>query len=407
MLAAFRQWSSGCPATPVLRPKHTTTLFQSKAMSEAQEQEVQVETHGSCAVVTLNRPKALNSLNTPMVERLLDLYRTWDASPNPAMIVLKGAGGKAFCAGGDVRKVVELRQAGDEQEAARFFRSEYNMNFALSQLSKPHVALLDGITMGGGVGVSVHGDFRVATEKTLFAMPELAIGLFPDVGASYFLSRLPGMAGLHLALTGTRLKGAQVKEIGIATHYVPSAAIPEIQAQLTQMGEAGRDRSEVDKLLRGFEEPATSELMDKLPLLNGVFGKDSLLKVVAALDTLAQTGDNWARETLDAICKGSPFSAHVTFELIRRGAHLPLSQCLEMEFGLARNFTSRSCYGADFAEGVRAVLVDKDNAPKWRHATLDQVPLDEVQAVFTPLPEGERLGLVDRHPNGGPVPSAL
>jgi enoyl-CoA hydratase/carnithine racemase len=198
--------------------------------------EVSGEVLGSLGIITLNRPKALNALNMNMVARLLDIYQRWDPPTSPvACIVLQGAGGRALCAGGDVKSVVVSGIAGDPQPGIDFFRTEYLTDYALSQLQKPHVAILDGITMGGGAGVSINGAFRVATENTLFAMPECGIGLFPDVGASHFLQKLPGALGLYLALTGARLKGLAVKEAGLATHYIPTALLAGVLQQLQEV----------------------------------------------------------------------------------------------------------------------------------------------------------------------------
>mmetsp|Transcript_16955 Transcript_16955/g.43470 ORF Transcript_16955/g.43470 Transcript_16955/m.43470 type:complete len:405 (+) Transcript_16955:303-1517(+) len=373
------------------RPAPSATM--STAAEQAGAEEVLLQRRGAAVVVTLNRPKALNALNTAMVQRMLPLYREWSATTSdPQLVILKGAGDKAFCAGGDVRGVVELQHRGSYEAAADFFATEYRLNYALATLPKPHVALIGGVTMGGGVGVSVHGAFRVATERTLFAMPELAIGLFPDVGGSYFLPRLPGELGMYLALTGARLKGIQAKEAGIATHYVPSAALPAVEEALSQLGEAAADHCRVDAELRRFEDTSTppSGLMESLPAINEAFGRDSLLEVVASLEQQAGQGSGLAREALDALRRGSPFSAHVAFEQVRRGRRMSVAECLEMEHGMANYFVREA---TDFAEGVRAVLVEKDNAPRWMHRSLSEVTAAEVARVFEPLPEASRLGL--------------
>ena len=194
-------------------------------MASSAEAEVLHEFRGAVRAAVLNRPRALNALSLPMIEQLHGVYAAWDAAPGVAAILLKGAGGKAFCAGGDVKAVALAGRAGDAAGALRFFRAEYRLNYLIARLSKPHVALLDGITMGGGAGVSVHGAFRVATERTLFAMPECAIGLFPDVGGSYFLPRLPGGLGLYLGLTGARLR-VRVDAVWMAAFAQTGVALP-------------------------------------------------------------------------------------------------------------------------------------------------------------------------------------
>ncbi|KAG2502216.1 hypothetical protein HYH03_000702 [Edaphochlamys debaryana] len=355
-----------------------------------------------------------------MVTRLLELNAEFTAQPQPgvpvACVLVRGAGGKAFCAGGDVKDLVIRARAGTPDPAAgvTFFRIEYANNLAIAQLPVPYVALLDGIVMGGGVGVSYHGSFRVATERTVLAMPECAIGLFPDIGASFFLHRLPGQLGRYMGLTGERLTGAEVKDAGFATHYLPSARLPELEAALVALGARAADPAEVDRLLRGMEAatqdeaarvvPRSSALLEwKLPHINAHFGRSSVAAVVESLEAgvaaaerdaaLAAGADGggpaaevlaFLRSTLAAMRRGSPLSHAVTWEMLRRSAsqHLSLRQCLEMDFALA----ARCVHGqADFLEGVRAVLIDKDNKPAWRYGRVQDVPEGVVAAMFAPL----------------------
>ncbi|EFJ52894.1 hypothetical protein VOLCADRAFT_31665, partial [Volvox carteri f. nagariensis] len=335
-----------------------------------------------------HRPRALNSLNLGMVSAWLEFSRRGESPV--AAVVVRGAGGKAFCAGGDVKEVVLRARAGDWSYGTAFFRTEYVNNAAIAQLPVPYIAVIDGITMGGGVGVSYHGHFRVATERTVLAMPESGIGLFPDVGASFFLHRLPGHLGRYMGLTGQRLMGAEVKDAGFATHFIPSARLPDLDRGVLELGPRAADLSLVDALLRSLEPPPSaaaavaaaaaaaagtdnnnnnnsssnsSALLEwKLPLINVHFGRRTVAEVVA----------------------GSPLSHAVTWEMLRRSAagHMTLQQCLEMEFLLARRFVAGE---ADFLEGVRALLIDKDNKPRWRYGSVKEVPELVVQRLFEPL----------------------
>uniref|UniRef100_A0A8C7FKH0 3-hydroxyisobutyryl-CoA hydrolase n=1 Tax=Oncorhynchus kisutch TaxID=8019 RepID=A0A8C7FKH0_ONCKI len=301
--------------------------------------EILVEKVGNAGVITLNRPKALNALNMNMIRLMYPQLKKWETDNETDIVIVKGAGGKAFCAGGDIRAVTEAGKIGDAL-AKNFFREEYILNNTIGTYQKPYVALIDGITMGGGVGLSVHGRFRVATEKTLFAMPETAIGLFPDVGGGYFLPRLQGQLGLFLALTGFRLKGRDVQRAGVASHFVES-----------------------QKVLLALEK----ELVDlKTPSIEDVSRVlDSYQKRVGCL-TLA---------------KMSPTSLKITFKQLQAGGTMSLQEVLVMEYRL-----SQACMkGSDFYEGVRAVLVDKDHSPKWSPSTLKEVSEQSVEDCFSSL----------------------
>ncbi|GLI61774.1 hypothetical protein VaNZ11_004243 [Volvox africanus] len=372
----------------------------------AEEPEIILDVKDSIAFVTLNRPRALNSLSLGMVHRLLSINQELSQPGSKvACVVVQGAGGKAFCAGGDVKEVVMRARAGDWSYGSAFFRAEYVNNATIAQLPMPYIAVIDGIVMGGGVGVSYHGTFRVATERTVLAMPEAGIGLFPDIGASFFLHRLPGHIGRYMGLTGQRLKGAEVKDAGFATHFIPSSRLPDLERGILELGPSAADLAKVDSMLRSLEQPPAagsghSELLKwKLPLINAHFGLGSVGEVVASLQAAvdAADGDNrsgsgseaaraFLRDTLAAMRRGSPLSHAVTWEMLRRSAagHLTLQQCLQLEFWLARRFVAGE---ADFLEGVRALLIDKDNKPRWRYGDVKQVPGVVVQRLFEPLPD--------------------
>ncbi|EIE21929.1 ClpP/crotonase [Coccomyxa subellipsoidea C-169] len=346
---------------------------------------------GSVGVAILNRPKALNALNEPMCKTLHRLYDDWDASPDVHAILVKGAGGKAFCAGGDVKGMVQYILAGQHDKAISFFREEYRLNHRLGTLQTPHIALIDGIVMGGGAGISVHGAYRVATERTVFAMPECGIGLFPDVGASYFLPRLPGQLGTYLGLTGRRLKGIEVKEAQLATHYVASERLPALEEMLHAMDPQSQSPEQIRRSLQTFEDegepPEPSGLLDQMPAINECFDFDSLQEIYAALE---RRDDAWSRETLDTLHKSSKLSQVVVLLELREGAGKSLAECLRMEFRMVHQCVTGK---SDFIEGVRALLIDKTGKPQWDPSSIEQVTKEMVDRFFEPLPPGEELHL--------------
>ncbi|KAH8383129.1 hypothetical protein KR009_007038, partial [Drosophila setifemur] len=330
-------------------------------------------------MIILNRPKAMNAINLEMVRKIYKHLKKCEKSKS--LLIIKGTGDKAFCAGGDVRALVE---AGPTDESKSFFREEYITNALIGNYKIPYIAIIDGITMGGGVGLSVHGKYRVSTDRTLFAMPETAIGLFPDVGGSYFLPRLQGKLGLYLGLTGYRLRGGDVFYSGIASHYVESTKIPELETALLNCPDA----DDVPELLQKFhstpEKPFSLEPV--LEQINKNFTADS---VEGILENLQNDGSEWAKKTLETLSKVSPTSMKVTFRQLELGSQLSLAQCLIMEYRLAVRHLERS----DFQEGVRALLIDKDQKPKWQPAQLGEVSEEHVQWFFRKLPDTEELKL--------------
>ena len=329
---------------------------------------------------TLNRPKAFNALTHDMCRRFDAQLRTWATQDDLATVVVTGAGDRAFCAGGDVRA---LWEAGPDGALTRdFFWDEYRMNRRMFRYPKAYVALADGITMGGGVGVSAPAKFRVVTERTMFAMPETGIGLFPDVGGSYYLSRCPGEIGVYLALTGARIKAADLLYAGLYTHYVPSERLAELLVAIEMEAPAAA--------LKGFaaEPPDAPVLAPLRATIDRCFAGDSIEAIRAALE---RDGSDWAAATLRTLDRLSPTSLKVTLRLVRAAAKLDLEDCLKMEFRLVRRFM----HGKDFYEGVRALLVDKDNAPKWQPATLADVTPDMVERYFAPLSGEDELHFDD------------
>ncbi len=330
----------------------------------AAEPEVIVERRGQALWLTLNRPAALNALNLPMVRTIHRALFDAAADPEVERIVIEGAGDRAFCAGGDVTM---LARRGREDRAVfeGFFHDEYRMNQAIARLVTPYVAILDGVTMGGGVGLSIHGPFRIATERTLFAMPEAGIGLIPDVGGSHALARLSGEIGTWLALTGARLKAADCVYAGIATHFVPVDRLDVLRDLLAQSDE---DVGALLATLHGDPGPASLEA-----LRDGIdfhFAHDSVEAILASLDE----GDDWAVAQAASIRKMSPTSCKLALLGLRMGAGADIEDVLITEYRMVCEIRN----GHDFFEGVRAQLIDKDHNPLWSPATLEAVTEDDV-----------------------------
>lgn len=361
--------------------------------------------------VTLNRSKALNALNASMCQEMKSLLLKWKLDPNPPCVfTVKGAGGKAFCAGGDVKSVwQELHDAnkpggigtGQIGSGARgsvhsdFFRIEYEMNYLIGTSKIPQVSLWDGIVMGGGVGISALGKFRVATEKTLFAMPETAIGLFPDVGSSFWLSNLkPSGVGLYIGLSGVRLQASDLLHTGIATHYVRSANLERLETALSQV----ENSANVKDVLDGFHAESISSLDSSKALLpkyseeiSSTFGHTNGIAEIFESMQRASSVKNcvWSKDTLQLMSKMSPTSLHLTHMQLQRGAGRTLRDCLEMEFRLMM----RCMKAPDFSEGIRAVLVDKDQNAQWNPKDFRDVSPDAIEKYFTPLDDANELFL--------------
>ncbi|XP_056294064.1 3-hydroxyisobutyryl-CoA hydrolase, mitochondrial isoform X1 [Pseudoliparis swirei] len=357
--------------------------IQGHMMSSQVEPEVLLERVGSAGVITINRPKALNALNLAMVRQIYPQLKKWDNDNETAIVIIKGAGGKAFCAGGDIIAVTESGKVGDPL-AEDFFREEYILNNAIGECRKPYIALIEGITMGGGVGLSVHGRFRVATEKTLFAMPETAIGLFPDVGGGFFLPRLRGKLGLFLALTGFRLKGRDVQRAGVATHFVEREKIPELEREL--LGLTSPSAEDVSRLLDSYQQQSALDADKPFVLERHMSDIDRLFSsssVEGIVKDLQADGSEFARKQAEMLSRMSPTSLKITHQQLEAGATLSLREVLVMEYRL-----SQACMrGRDFYEGVRAVLVDKDQSPKWSPPTLEEVTQQSVDQCFSSLGE--------------------
>ncbi len=347
---------------------------------DANTSEILFDKRGAAGVVTLNRPRALNAVTHEMVLALAAQLKAWADDDGITRVVVTAAGERAFSAGGDIRHLYELGIASRQAAALLFWADEYPLNALIKNYRKPYVALIDGIVMGGGVGVSVHGSHRVAGDRFSFAMPEVGIGFFPDVGATWFLPRLPGELGTYCALTGERFNAADGVGAGVASHRVPSARFPELLEALT-------GTVSVDATLAAFAEPAEEgPLMARRKTIDRLFEHDRVEDILAALDGESGGGDaEWAAKTAATIRTKSPLSLKIALEQVRRGKDWDFETCMRAEFRIV----SRIIEGHDFYEGVRAVIVDKDNKPHWNPATLAAVSKEDVAHHFAPRPDGE------------------
>ncbi|XP_056145679.1 3-hydroxyisobutyryl-CoA hydrolase, mitochondrial [Lampris incognitus] len=357
--------------------------IQGHMMSSQAGPEVLLEQVGNAGVITLNRPKALNALNLSMIRHIYPQLKKWETDNQTEIVIIKGAGGKAFCAGGDIRAVTEAGKVGDPL-AQDFFHEEYILNNAIGTYKKPYIALIDGITMGGGVGLSVHGRFRVATEKTLFAMPETAIGLFPDVGGGYFLPRLQGKLGLFLALTGFRLKGRDVQRAGVASHFVESQKISALENELVNLKAPSAEA--LSRVLESYQKQSSLDAEKPFVLDQHIADIDRLFtsnSVEGILHNLKTDASSFAKKQAEILLKMSPMSLKITHKQLEKGASLSLQDVLVMEYRL-----SQACMrGCDFYEGVRAVLIDKDQSPKWNPSSIEEVSEQSVNDCFSSMGE--------------------
>lgn len=322
---------------------------------------------GRAGRITLNRPKALHSLNQEMCELMIEALLAWREDEAVELVVVDHLEDtRGFCAGGDIRMLQDSGKA-DGKEAQAFFAAEYRLNTLIEEYPKPYVAIQDGVTMGGGVGISVHGDVRVATANTVFAMPESGIGLFPDVGGGWFLPRLDGELGQWLALTGARLKGKDVLAAGVATHFVEDAS-----------GLAGKLAEQGLKALDGLEQSAEGSFAEHRPEIDDCFGKKTVEEIVSCLEA----GSEWAQKQADTLKTKSPLTLKVAHRQLREGGKLSeFRENMKMEYRIG----ARMVCTDNFIEGVRAVLVDRDNDPKWVPADLASVDEELVDSFFAPL----------------------
>ena len=333
--------------------------------------QIKSEIIGNLGRITLSRPKALNALTLEMCKKITELMIDWESNPDIGAVVIDSAGEKAFCAGGDVIMLHDSGKAGDKK-AENFWRTEYALNELIQRYAKPYITLIDGIVMGGGVGLSVHGDYRIAGDATLFAMPETGIGYFPDVGGSYFLPRLGQSVAQWMGLTGARLKTAQACALGVVTHYVPSDKHAEL---VEALGKAKLDgtSADVEKIIKKFARKAP-----KAEDLNPSIGAFYAETAAEALANLERDEGEWAQAQAAILRKKSPLAVAVTFEAIRRGGQMTFREAMAAELDISLNFLKTQ----DFYEGIRAQLIDKDRNPQWSHESLAKVTKAQIERLF-------------------------
>ena len=339
--------------------------------------EVLTLVEGGVGRLRLNRPKAIHALTREMCVAMSDALLRWREDPAIRLVMIDHVDGRGFCAGGDIRLIAESG-ASDGVAARRFFHDEYRLNHLLFTYAKPVIAFMDGITMGGGVGISQPANYRIATERTIYAMPESGIGLFPDVGAGWYLSRLPGRTGEFLALTGARIDGAECVALGLSTHYVPSERLDELKQALIA------NPAEIDRLVTEFAEaPPEARIIGNRNKIDRLFAADRYEDVLAALKA---DGSEWAQKELATLATKSPQTCKVSLRLLAQGRdHVDFAEEMKVEYRVAAHI----CQRHDFIEGVRALIVDKDNSPKWDPPTPEGVTDHLLDQIFAPLPADE------------------
>ena len=336
---------------------------------------------GRIGQISLNRPKAIHALNLAMCEGMIAALQDWADDDEVEAVIIDHADGRGFCAGGDIRMLAEsgAKEGADKgKDARQFFHTEYRLNHLMFTYAKPIIAFMDGITMGGGVGISQPAKFRVSTENTRFAMPETGIGLFPDVGGGWYLPRLEGRAGQYLALTGARLKGEECLALGLATHYLPSQKLVDAKARIAE------SPARIAGILAELSViPPESAIMADMDKINRLFTADIYEDILAALQA---DNSEWAMKTIDTLGTKSPQTCKVALRQLKEGAAMPdFAAQMKQEYAIG----ARVVQMHDFIEGVRALIIDKDNAPAWNPATPQAVSDEWIDAIFQPLPEDQ------------------
>jgi enoyl-CoA hydratase len=339
--------------------------------------DVMLGLEGNLGIITLNRPTALNALTHNMILAMQNHLIKWEQDKNIKAVVIKAVEGKAFCAGGDIKSVYQAKHK--QHDFTAFFKDEYRLNKFIFHYSKPYIAILNGITMGGGVGISLHGSHRIATENLVFAMPETGIGFFPDVGGTYFLPRMPHYIGYYLGLCGTRINSNDCIALNIAHHKIAVTDINRVIKAIAETSFHTNARESVTKIISDYSqsnEPST--ILANQELINQYFSKDDIESIMQALKT---SDNNWCEAAADSLAKKSPTSLKVTLRALKIGANLNFDECMQQEFRLVSHFLQAH----DFSEGIRALLIDKDQKPQWKPAKLDEVTNESVLNFFSPV----------------------
>ncbi|UQX04029.1 enoyl-CoA hydratase/isomerase family protein [Streptomyces sp. RerS4] len=346
---------------------------------KSEDDTVVIDRAGRAGFLTLNRPRALNALTHAMVRRISEALDAWEADPDVRTVVIRGAGERGLCAGGDIRAIHDDAKAGGAASAA-FWRDEYRLNARIARYPKPYVALMDGIVMGGGVGVSAHGGVRIVTERSRVAMPETGIGFVPDVGGTFLLAHAPGELGTHLALSGSAVGAADALLCGLADHHVPADALPALARGLAE-------HTVAEALARHVQAPPPGELADARAWIDPCYGADTVEEII---ERLHATGVPAAKEAAELLLTRSPTSLKVTLEALRRARRLgPLERVLEQEYRVSCNTLSHP----DLVEGIRAQVIDKDRRPRWNPSALEDVREADVARAFAPLDGNRELSL--------------
>ncbi|CAH9104306.1 unnamed protein product [Cuscuta epithymum] len=352
---------------------------------------VLAEEAGSARLITLNRPKQLNVISSKVVKLLAENLEKWENDDNVALIILKGAG-RAYSAGGDLKMFYDGRTSKDS--CLEVVYRMYWLCYHIHTYKKPQVALVNGISMGGGASLMVPMKFSVVTEKTVFATPEASIGFHTDCGFSYIHSRLPGRLGEYLALTGARLNGKELVALGLATHFVPSDKLPELEKRLLNLNSGNENaiRSAIEEFSTRVQLDEES-VLNKQALIDEIFGKDSVEEIMHSFEAeTRKEGNNWINAVLKGFKRSSPTGLKITLKSIREGRKQTLAECLKKEFRLTINIL-RAVISGDVYEGIRAITVDKDNSPKWDPVTLDKVDEGQVEKVFQAFDEELELNI--------------
>lgn len=349
-------------------------MIECKQVSFAEEEGIE----GFWGMINLNRPEAYNALSHEMILDISTQLDSWSKNKRLLGVVIHSTFEKAFCAGGDIRTLYDKGKKGDRAALSAFFADEYRLNYKIHCYPKPWISWINGITMGGGVGISIHGHHRVATETLRFAMPECSIGFFPDVGGSYFLSHIPGELGTYLGLSGATIGAADALYSGLIDHCIVAQDYAAVTAQLfnTNFKKVADPNELIDTILNQYAMPfAPPPLAEYREIIDHCFQGDCAESIVQRLQ---QNDLPWCQALAHSLLQKSPLSLKVTLAQLRRGRQLDLSACLQMEYGLAQHFAS----GSDFYEGVRAQIIDKDKTPRWQPATLNTVSSHQVATYF-------------------------
>jgi enoyl-CoA hydratase len=337
--------------------------------------DIVIRIEGKAGRITLNRPQVLNAVTYDMVRAIAQALDDWVHNDAVRLVMIEGAGERAFCAGGDIQSLYQTGRNHPEI-GRRFWFDEYRLNARIHHYPKPYVAIMDGITMGGGAGISIHGSHRIVTERSTVAMPEASIGFMPDVGSTRVLADAPGEIGLYLGLTAARMSAADAIYAGFADMHLPSQRLAELKGMLVETGD-------ISMINHFAETPPISALEQSRGRIDHIFGRETLKEIVEALEG---ANGKWEAETLNALRRVSPFSAAATFEAIHRARQShELEACLATEY----RFAWRSLESEDFFEGIRAAVIDKDRKPKWQIARIEDVPPEAVKQIFAPLGEHE------------------